>query len=318
MLTNHSLNSTPNKQNLALRFLGAIHEHGLTAGEACQIAGKIIQESYQSIQHQDFRSKGIGDFVTATDQKANDAILRLLDTATPEIKIISEESPNNYMNLNQRCWIIDPLDGTSAFIFKTNPAHPAVLIALQSNLQIELGVVYLPLTEEWFFASTGKGSHYYSKETGLVELKTTHSTPLQSSWVALNHYGDSRYETELFANLRTNLRTPQGAALVTIEVPHSAIGCRTLLANGPVAVVHDNNSAKLKQEIWDLAAIKVIVENAGGVVLQLDGNNYQLNGSGPIVIARNRELAEDIIKLATSKPLIIQEVRSLPWENPLI
>ncbi len=298
-----------NHNLLAISHLAALHEYGLTAAEACSAAGEIIAKAFAMISSSNnLQAKGIGDFVTEIDLQSNQVILEILKKETPQIIIISEEDLDHNFRREQPSWIVDPLDGTSAFHFKTNPKHPAVMIAMQNNLQIEIAIVYLPITEEWFFAVAGKGSFYYSKNE-MEDLRTNNlSVDLQTSWVALNHYGDCQYETSFFNNLRSNLRTTDGAAMVTVEPPHSSIACRILLADGPVAVIHDNNSAKIKQEIWDIAPIKLIVENAGGVILQSNGNTYQLDSTGPIVIARNRNLAEKLIELGQKDPLRINVI----------
>ena len=296
---NPTIQASLNYQLAAMKHLQDMHTYGIVAAEACEVAGQIICEAYsRAFRAESISFKGVGDYLTEVDQESNTAILKILKLATPNIPIVSEENENGTIRLEKLCWIVDPLDGTAAFIFKTGAHHPAVMIALQNNLQVELGVVYLPLTKEWFFADPNKGSFYYSsKVQGKKLAMNPCSLPLNNSWIALNHYGDASFETKHFQNLRTNLRSSKGAGLVTIEVPHSALGCRMLLDNGPAAVVHDNNSLKVKQAIWDLAPVKAIIENAEGVVLQFDGSNYQLNSEGPIIMARNWELAEQIISL---------------------
>lgn len=301
----------PSTHNLlAISHLAALHQHGLTAGEACFEAGQIIAEAFHKVSSADsLKAKGIGDFVTEVDLHSNQTIIQILDKATPKISIISEEDEQQNFISKGHSWIVDPLDGTSAFHFKTNPKHPAVMIALQNNLQTEMAIVYLPISEEWFFAVHGRGSFYYSNNQ-CIDLKTN-QTPvdLKTTWVALNHYGDCSYETEFFSNLRSNLRTSAGAGLVTVEPPHSSIGCRLLLENGPAVVVHDNNPAKVKQEIWDIAPIKLIVECAGGVMLNTNGQDYQLGSVSPIIIARNKSQAEKIIELGKQTPFIIKTIK---------
>src|SRR5436190_1747038 len=97
-------------------------------------------------------------------------------------------------------------------------------------------------------------------------------------------------------HLETICVKPGGAALLTIEAPNSAIGCRVVQESGPSAVVHDNNPAHPKQQLWDRAAVKLIVEEGGGVYLDKSGRPYDEKSRGPIIIGANLNIAKEVIE----------------------
>src|SRR3989344_5232229 len=112
----------------------------------------------------------------------------------------------------------------------------------------------------------------------------------------MNQYGDSSLETDIFARLRITLRSAQGAKLVTSQAPHSSIAMRMLDGTMRLAaVIHDNNPKKVKQECWDVAAVQLIVEEAGGVVVDFAANEYDIFKAKPFIVASSLALAYEII-----------------------
>jgi myo-inositol-1(or 4)-monophosphatase len=263
------------------------------AVEAALLAGECIRERYQASNV--FEKKAPGDWLSEVDLESDRIIRGFLERLTPQIDYFSEESQGDEFTAD-KCWIVDPLDGTSAFIFKTAIDQPSVMIALNEYEKgLQLGVVYFPLTDEVFFAEYGKGAFYNKQKLEVPKQELS----LERGHVILNHYGDSTHETIWFNNLRHNIRKPGGAGLVTIEAPHSGVACRLIQGLRPlVAIIHDNSPNKPKQELWDIAAPKVIVEESGGVFCNASGVAYGLDSVGPIIIARNKLIAQEVIRLA--------------------
>lgn len=113
-------------------------------------AGKVIMEIYQNGNFE-IESKDDDSPLTLADKKANDIINSFLQPT--HIPIISEE--NKQVDYNERkdwekCWIVDPLDGTKEFIKKNGEF--TVNIALISNNQPVLGVIVAPALNTLYFA----------------------------------------------------------------------------------------------------------------------------------------------------------------------
>ena len=87
--------------------------------------------------------------------------------------------------------------------------------------------------------------------------------------------------------------------MVTTTVPNSGVALRVAAAEtGLAAAIHDNSAAKIKQAPWDVVPMKLLVEEAGGVFLNLEGKPIDPFVAEVSVVAQSRHLAEQIIRLA--------------------
>ena len=176
--------------------------------------------------------------------------------------------------------------------------YPAVLIARYSGGQTTLGVAYFPLTDEWFYAQRGCCAW---KNGERINSRLKLPPELSTSWVEMNQYGDASYETKEFSRLRDGLRSHGGASLVTTTVPNSGVALRIAEArNGLVAVIHDNRADNVKQAAWDIAAVQLILEEAGGIFVNLNGGSIDPFQPEVMIVARTPEIAQQIIGLAES------------------
>ncbi len=120
---------------------------------------KALQEAGRTLKTQIHKrhvieKKSELSWVTATDKKAEQIIIRIIRRAFPDHAILTEESPP--MKGNSSRWIIDPLDGTSNFAHGYPVA--CVSIGFEHEGQVLLGGVYDPFRNELFFAQKGKGA----------------------------------------------------------------------------------------------------------------------------------------------------------------
>lgn len=135
-----------------------------TINELASVAGTRILEVYEAedfgVEKKDDKSP-----LTLADMAAHNAIVAGLEKATPDWPILSEESakiPFSERAQWSRYWLVDPLDGTREFI-KRNGEF-TVNIALIENQKPILGVVYVPVTQVCYFASTSEGAFKSSPE----------------------------------------------------------------------------------------------------------------------------------------------------------
>ena len=196
-------------------------------------------------------------------------------------------------------WIVDPLDASGAFLMQAGPEYPAVLVAKRVDGETALGVAYFPLTDDWYYAQRGRGAWKNGKR-----LICESADSLANVWVEMNQYGNAQWETPFFAELRQRLRSPEGARLVTSNVPNSGVALRIAASqNCLAAAVHDNNPEHVKQGPWDIAAPQIILEEAGGVFLSPDGNRTDPFAGEPVIVARSEALANQIIDLVVREPV---------------
>jgi myo-inositol-1(or 4)-monophosphatase len=127
------------------------------AVRAARRAAGLIRD--RAGRRDEVRTKETNDFVTATDEAAQDAILTLLHEATPGIDVIAEEGAAldaHARSVEGRRWIVDPIDGTTNFMQQVPPY--AVSIALQEGDAVAAGVVLDVPHDELFTAVADHGA----------------------------------------------------------------------------------------------------------------------------------------------------------------
>ena len=268
-----------------------ISEQLYTAVLAAQAAGTIIRAGSEKLNV--VEQKGVGDLVSEVDREADRVACDILRAASV-LPILSEEL-NADQTISNDMWIVDPLDGSSAYLMSAGPHFPAALIALRENGATRLGVVYFPLTDQWFYAEKNCGAWHNGNR-----LLCGTGDSLSDVWVEMNQYGDANLETNYFRNLKERLRSDDGARMVTSTVPHSGVAMRIAIGDSLLAAaIHDNNPASTKQAAWDIAAPQIIMEEAGGVFLNPDGLPSNPFETRPIIVSRSLKLAQEIIALTT-------------------
>jgi len=204
--------------------------------------------------------------VTLADERADALINRLLSESFPDYGILSEENIENQETLDKEyCFIVDPLDGTKEFVKKNGEF--GVNIALSRGGESVMGVIYLPVTREIYFASRGEGAFVgrVDERDRLGEiLPLTVSSRLTNLVVTTSHpyVGDK---------LKSLLVQHEDKIGDIRYVGSSIKGC--LIARGMADVYyrfgHTNE--------WDTAAMHCIVEEAGGIFRQMDGTVLSYN-----------------------------------------
>ena len=259
--------------------------------EAALAAGEVIKAGQGQIH--DVESKGVGDLVSEVDKNADIAIAEVLNKHS-DLAILSEESSPTIAEGVEEFWIVDPLDATSAFLTQAGPQYPSVLINRQQGETTTSSVVYFPLTDEWFYAAKGRGAWKDAKRLVVGDEPMT----LLESWVEMNQYADNSLETELFASMRQRLRSKYGARLVTTNPPHSGVAVRIAESKSSLSVaIHDNAQEHVKQAAWDIAAPRLVLQEAGGVFLNFAGKELSLFKAEPFIVARTESLAREVIEL---------------------
>ena len=150
-----------------------------------------------------------------------------------------------------------------------------------------------------FYAAKGRGAWKDGKRLIVNDEPMT----LLESWVEMNQYADDSLETELFASMRQRLRSKYGARLVTTNPPHSGVAVRIAESQSSLSVaIHDNSQEHVKQAAWDIAAPRLVLQEAGGVVLNFSGKELDLFKAEPFVVARTESLAREVIELFEAQP----------------
>lgn len=264
------------------------------AANAALAAGQIVRDGAASLASVRVEAKGVGDLVSEVDRQADQAATEVLHSTGERVPILSEELRPDTPDADEM-WIVDPLDGTGAYLMQVGPQFPAVLVAKREQGRTTCGVCLFPLTDEWFYAIRGQGAWRNGKELIVNEPRR-----LKDVWVESNQYGDAALETKQFRALTEALRSERGAGLVTCNTAYSGVAAR--IAEGRTALsacIHDNRRDHVKQAPWDIAAPQLILEEAGGVYWNLEGKPVDPFVAEVIVVAQSAALADEVLQLAS-------------------
>jgi myo-inositol-1(or 4)-monophosphatase len=248
--------------------------------EAARAAGEIIRAGWG--QAHTVTLKGVTNPVTEIDHAAEEAILHLLRVATPGLGILTEEA-GEVKGQGRSRWIVDPLDGT------VNYAHHfpyfAVSIALEREDKSELGVVYDPILDQLFVAGRGRGAWLNGKK-----IQVSATATLGESVIATGFPYDV-WETG--RNLEELARLTRRAQ--TVRINGSASLDLAYVACGRLDAYWDSGLY-----LWDVAAGRLLIEEAGGVVTFHDGDPTAVESQ--MMIASNLHLHPQIQSLVLTKP----------------
>lgn len=128
-----------------------------TAFRAAQKAGAYIKERLGQIKRIDYKSAF--NIVTDVDKASEAMILNILRSEFPDDSVVAEEGGGAQRQSASR-WLVDPLDGTTNFTH----SYPffCVSIGLETNGQMQIGVVFNPISGEMFWAERGQGAYLRS------------------------------------------------------------------------------------------------------------------------------------------------------------
>ncbi len=234
---------------------------------AARQAGEVILRHIEQIHRMPLMAKGEGDYFCEVDLKAEQVIIATLLKAYPDHGIQAEES-GNYQEDAESVWVIDPLDGTKNYIHGF-PFY-AVSIALRVKSRIEHAVVYDPLRHECFSASRGRGARLndrrirVSKETQITKAMLSAGLPIRHPELA------ERYMKAYtrFIGQYSATRVTGSAALDLAYVAAGRLDGFWGFAMKP----------------WDIAAGVLLVQEAGGLISDLQGGEHNLD-EGNVIAA---------------------------------
>ncbi|HET6284653.1 MAG TPA: inositol monophosphatase [Polyangia bacterium] len=218
--------------------------------------------------------------VTGIDLLSHQVIARTILDAYPSHQILSEEGPEvEHPEQAPFLWVIDPVDGTKNFI-RGLPFF-SIQIALFCGNELTVGVSSAPALGETAYAVRDAGAFLNGRR-----LRVSETQSLDRAYV--NH-GSVR-------NFELTGRSDQLSALCRSTWTARGFGdswSYHWLANGALDVI-----VEARTRIWDIAAVALIVQEAGGWVSTLDGQRIGVNSTS--ILATNERLHAPILKLFAS------------------
>jgi myo-inositol-1(or 4)-monophosphatase len=263
------------------------------AVKAAREAGRIINRASNDVGALNIQSKSINDFVSEVDHAAEAAIISILKDAYPDHGFLGEESGDTNKDA-ENIWIIDPLDGTTNFLH--NFPQYCVSIALQQNGVITQAVIYDPVRNDLFTATKGRGAFLNDKR-----IRVSNRAKLQQSLIATGFpFRDFTHLDTYLDMLKDMIKKTTG-----IRRPGSAA-----LDLAYVAAGYTDGFFEINLSAWDIAAGSLLVQEAGGIVGDFEGNESWLQ-TGNIVAANPKVFAQ---MLQTLEPHLTSALRT-PSKN---
>lgn len=250
---------------------------------AARRAGEVVREALHGNREVMTKSSSV-DLVTETDQKVEKLIIQSVKEKFPSHRFIGEESVaagEPCLLTDEPTWIIDPIDGTTNFVHGF--PFVAVSIGFSFNKQVEFGVVYSCLEDKMFTARRGKGAFCNGEP-----LQVSDQKDVKQAIIATEFGSNRNPETvdKIFSSLRNIVSIPvhgvRGAGTAAVNM--------CLVASGCVEAYYE-----IGIHVWDVAAGSLIVSEAGGVLMDVDGGEFDMM-SRRVVAANSRSIADRIVK----------------------
>jgi histidinol-phosphatase len=215
--------------------------------------------------------------VTIADKETEKLITSMLAEAFPEDGLLGEEGANKKPE-NGRVWIVDPIDGTRDFI-RGNPLW-SVLIGLEVDGVVEAGVTHLAPVDETYFAIRGQGAYRNDSRIRISGI----SSPSES---VLSFNGFNNAHRFPFASRVVDFCSKFWAV-------RSMGGCvdAMMLAGGRAEVWIEPVA-----QPWDLAPLRVIMEEAGARFLNFDGGSSIYGGNCAAFVPALESEVRDFLNL---------------------
>tara|TARA_B100001248_G_scaffold261151_1_gene251383 strand:+ start:164 stop:910 length:747 start_codon:yes stop_codon:yes gene_type:complete len=235
--------------------------------KACEKVSKVIIRDFGEVENLQVSKKGPKDFVTKTDKRVDRILIEELSKTKKNYSFLTEETGKIINNNKDFFWIIDPIDGTTNFLHGI--PHFAISVALKQEDEIIIGVIFDPIKNEIFYAEKNNGAFLNNSR-----IRVSNKINLEECLFGTNNDGIKSIYPKL------NLRNSGCAALDLAYV-----GCGRL-----DGFFHN------KINLWDIAAGKIIIEEAGGKINDI--SKFKFNKID--IKAANPNIYEKMLKKLTN------------------
>ncbi|MFB6290750.1 MAG: inositol monophosphatase family protein [Candidatus Bipolaricaulia bacterium] len=248
------------------------------AKSAAEEAGKFLLEGLG--KKRDVSSKsGPTDLVTQYDRKSQELIVDMIRDSFPNHSILAEEELG--VEKSSTKWIIDPLDGTTNYVY--NYPLFATSIGIEFEGEIEIGVVNVPVLNETYAAVKGSGATLNGKPISVTPAEDLASSLLSTGFPYDKDLVPKALES--FSNLVRQSRGIRRDGAAAVDLAFVASG-------------RYDGFWELGLYSWDVAAGALIVEEAGGRVTDYAGEAHDVYDSEGIVATNGNFHDELLAKLS--------------------
>lgn len=248
------------------------------------VLDEVVREAsrrymFDTVAAHRIRLKGPADYVTEVDSSIQNYIKNELAERYPDIQFTGEENNDQDADFNGLVWALDPVDGTTNLIHHMH--HSAISLALLDGGAVIKAVIYQPYLDEMFTAELGKGAFLNGKP---IHVSAVADLGMALIGLGTSHKGISRAEAaaqfQMFGKVFESCADIRRSGSASLDLAWVAAGRLDGFLERDV-------------KLWDHAAGRLLVTEAGGVVTNWQGGDL---GSAihTSIVAGNPYVAEHL------------------------
>ena len=247
--------------------------------EIIKEAGVILEDGYYSKKDVTFKAKK--DLVTKYDVAVENFLKEKFEEEFSDFNVIAEESDNTNKTFSNSI-IIDPIDGTTNFLNKV--PHIAISVGVYKDKKPYIGIVYNPILDELYTAVVGEGAFCNGEK-----IEVSDENDFQKSLLATGFpYTSGTCEDDLndvmekIKNILPKCQDIRRLGSAALDLCY--------VARGVYEAYYEMNL-----KAWDVSAGLIILQEAGGKVSNIDGEDYVLF-ENKYIVASNNKIHDELIK----------------------
>lgn len=245
--------------------------------EISRSVGRFLKSEQKKIASADIEMKGqSNNLVSRADKEAEKRFVTFLANLYPDSGFIAEEGTSEKKG-DEFNWIIDPLDGTTNYLYGI-PCY-CTSVALLKNGELVLGVIYDPELDACFTAEKGKGAFLNGKKI-TVSGQENIGHALLATGFPYDNAGRQRAYLDILAEVNSQTRGIRRLGSAALDMAYVACG-------------RFDAFYEYGLQPWDVAAGAIIVAEAGGVVSDFKGGDAFLFGK--TLVCSNKSLHTDVL-----------------------
>lgn len=226
--------------------------------ESIARAGAVpLVHRFRTLTADQVTEKQRNDHVSVADEEAETAIVAMIEEHFPGHAILSEESGWHHRAPDRPTWVVDPLDGTTNFVHGI--AQFAVSVGLVIDDEVRYGVIYDPIKNDVFRAARGCGATWNGAPCVISPKAGLEGSLLATGFPFKAHHLLDRF-LAIFRDVFLRCKAIRRTGSAALDLAYTAAG------------VYDG-FFEFSLSPWDIAAGTLLVEEAGGVVRNMEGGN---------------------------------------------
>ncbi len=247
---------------------------------AAIISGKHLMKAYKR-KKVNITEKSKKEWVTETDLAVEKIIIKELIKDYPGSNFIAEESGTNISDPKQITWIIDPIDGTNNFITK----YPYFCISIAGYISGEIisGCILNPLTNELFLAVKGQGAYLNNKKYKVSD-ETRFSNLIYGTGFVISAPQSVKKNMKNLQSIVGEIKSFRRTGSAALDLAYASCG-------------RQHGYWQLLARPWDYAAGVILMQEAGGIVTEVNGKKLNLESKSLLASNNSKNHKKMISKL---------------------